>query len=269
MFHFQSRRDYPPDKLVTIAKRYHDDQVVSSAELKDSIIHFQEPPQWAYKASANTDWTLIQEARKLREASPNSRETKKRELYARTNVLTAITQERFNFDLALDAAGLNDSTRSFVIAISKSRRAAYIMNIMWTSFALSCIIAMSFLWTSSDVRKMDAFVPPRKEDHFVNDVTDVTLYNRNCSVESKENTSDTVAVQTILHSTKFQTLLWTLPLTCDDSWCTVPDQIFDDVDFTTKEMSAPFTMKSKTMEAFVSSIRELIQDDPDCFFVML
>ena len=237
---------------------------MSSAELKDSIIHFQEPPQWAYKASANTDWTLIQEARKLREASPNSRETKKRELYARTSALTAITQDRFHFDLALDAAGLNDSTRSCVVPLSKSRRATCTKTIMRALFAFSCIMAMSFLWNSSDMRTMDAFVSPRKEHHVVDDVTEVTLLNRNCSIEPKENNSNPVAVQPILHATKIQTLLWTLPFTCDDSWCAVPDQIFGDVD-----LSTTFTMKSKTMEAFVSFVRELIQDDPECFFVML
>lgn len=293
----KSRRNYPPDKIVTLAERYQDEQVSSSVQIHKSIIPFQEPPQWTYKASTNTDWTLIQEARKLRESSPNSRETKKREIHSRTKELTALTKDRFDYQLALDASGLLKSTRLLVVPSSrlykddgKSRLVPYMMMLC----AFSLMMGMFIVWethgtsikTTFKERHMEqhTFVQPRNKHTTVNvnilvenhdDVTDeidTESNSRENRTESKHSHNSTPhVVQPILHSTKFQTLLWTLPLTCDDSWCTVPtDQIFGDFDWITKKKrNVPFHMKSNAMEAFVSFAQDLIQNDPDCFFVMV
>jgi hypothetical protein len=260
----KSRRNYPPDKIVTLAQRYKDEQVNSSVQIQKSIIPFQKPPQWTYKASTNTDWTLIQESRKLRESSPNSRETKKREIHSRTKELTSLTKERFEYQLALDASGLHKSTRLLVVPSSRRNK-----NMMMLC-AFSLMVGMFFLWETHKRHMEQHTFVNIVENANVSDEID-TEFNRQNRTESKDRHNSTPhVVQPILHSTKFQTLLWTLPLTCDDSWCTVPtDQIFGDFGITKKKRNVPFHMKSNAMEAFVSFAQDLIQNDPDCFFVMV
>jgi hypothetical protein len=290
MFHLQNRRNYPPDKIVKLAETYPDEHVLSSTQIHDSIIQFQEPPQWTYKSSASTDWTLIQEARKLRESSPHSREVKKQNIHSRANRLTAITQESFDFDLALDASGLSKAIRAIVVPMSrhnkdtyKSKLGPYILNVCML-LVLSIVVRMTYYHycacdnrhvstsTIPQVTKMEHMILTRNEIHLPHDDVNETIVNSDTNniTVSMDNTSTSFDTQPILDSTKIHTLLWTLPSTCADSWCAVPiDQLFGDIDWTNKRMNVPVRMKSNVMEAFVSFSRDLIQSDPDCFFVMI
>jgi hypothetical protein len=85
------------------------DALVSSSSLKivkKGKIRYR--PSWTYKSTAPTDWDLIQEAKRVRGLSPNSRTVRRQVRQLKIQELEMKCQSVPNNELAIDASGLED-----------------------------------------------------------------------------------------------------------------------------------------------------------------
>ena len=90
-------------------------------------------PSWTYKSTAPTDWDLIQEAKRVRGLSPNSRTVRRQVRQLKIKELEMKCQSVPNNELAINASGLED--RIQISRRSKRNRRALKL-VLYTAFTV-------------------------------------------------------------------------------------------------------------------------------------
>ena len=102
------RQETSPAQLVDLADRSSNKLVISSVLILKKASKHRFRPLWTYNATASTDWDIIQEAKKMRGLSPNSRVARH---FGRQEKLNELDREYLmasTYDLALDASDAED-----------------------------------------------------------------------------------------------------------------------------------------------------------------
>lgn len=144
---------YPPDQILLKAKSSSDKVISSSAIHAESIASFQDPPSWTYKSFTINDWTLIQEAKKLRSLDPNIFQENMKKMNSRqiNNVSNELTLPMLDIDKALDASGLKESAKGIIL--SKRKRLPVESQLKQKSVRIYAL-AMSFIFIPISLLKL-------------------------------------------------------------------------------------------------------------------
>lgn len=259
--------------------------ISSSASISKSISILNDPPSWVFKPSASTDWNLIEEARKLRELPPTSCKFEKNKNHSRYSSIAAISPTTVNIDKALDASGLTKSTKTLIMANMRPgigfRLSSRIIMIL---FFLILVIMFDWILCPNKIDFDDTLFPSAvsSEDTSplkctkVHSISENTSERTNHIKEEIPNTSfssnPVVTKENFEADTVLQHLIWTVTLTCDDSCCSTPIESNvvtkqTDLRKSRRIIREPPVKRWKKLHSNILFARDIIQEDPECFFV--
>ncbi len=195
-FLFKYSQNIPPSRILHLANSSADDIVASSVLKISKTSETRFRPSWTYKSTTETDWNLIQESKKVRELTPNSRAVRRRERQVKYSsiekgCILAISQN----ELALVASGIegiaHDGRRS-----KRSRRALKLFLLIFLAMCMSLLLHH----ISGEEDAIISSTESHEAETFTKDKVFDKLYAITDAIESVYNIT-TVTVDDIPHKT--------------------------------------------------------------------
>ena len=122
-----------------LAQSSSDELVTSSIIELNKCNNTRYRPEWTYKSTTSTDWDLIQEAKKTRDLSPNSRALNHKLREAKFNALENTCFSGTENPLALGASSADDYVKDLILDRHQSK-------IYRLAIILFCFVALT-CWT--------------------------------------------------------------------------------------------------------------------------
>lgn len=190
-------------------------------------------PLWTYKSAAATDWDLIQEAKKARDLTPNSRAERYHDRQLKFQTLERRCFSVPKNELALDASGvedmLQDARRS-----KRSRRAMHLFYLIALTTCISLLLHHHFereKVSSSNVAKKFERSSRGLEEPCTRDDLEIGLVNK----------------LTMVKNVKF-----------DD----VMNDVFNEFDHAARSLKG-------LGKDVVGDVKQYVKEDPDLFIIMI